>query len=105
MQLFDSNHRIGIKKGETDYRINLIPLGGYVKLTGQEDFGPVRDTDQCDPHSFSNKTVGSRFAVIAAGVVMNVLLACVFFIIVGLVGIRFPAPIVGGTIPGRLLKP
>ena len=90
----------GIQKGETEYRVNLIPLGGYVKLEGQEDFGPVRDTDQRDPRSFSNKTVASRFAVISAGVIMNVLLACVLFIIVGLVGIRFPAPIVGGTIPG-----
>jgi regulator of sigma E protease len=90
----------GFRKGETDYRVNLVPMGGYVKLAGQEDFGPVKDAASGDPRSFSNKPVSSRLSVIAAGVVMNVVLAAVLFIIVCLAGIRFPAPIVGGTLPG-----
>jgi regulator of sigma E protease len=90
----------GVRRGETDYRVNLIPMGGYVKLAGQEDFGPVKDTAPLDPRSFPNKPVSARFAVVAAGVVMNVILAAVLFIIVCLAGIRFPAPIIGGTLPG-----
>ena len=31
----------GFKRGETDYRVNIVPMGGYVKMTGQEDFGPL----------------------------------------------------------------
>ncbi len=90
----------GFKKGETDYRVNLVPMGGYVKLAGQEDFGPVKDGASSDPRSFSNKPVSSRLSVIGAGVVMNVILAAVLFIIVCMAGIRFPAPIIGGTLPG-----
>jgi len=90
----------GFKRGETDYRVNLIPLGGYVKMVGQEDFGPVQEPESRDPRSFPAKPVSSRLAVVAAGVVMNVLLAAVLFIIVCLVGIRFPAPVIGGIVPG-----
>ena len=90
----------GFRRGETDYRVNLIPMGGYVKLAGQEDFAPVKDEGMLDPRSFPNKPVIARFAVISAGVVMNVILAAVLFIIVCVAGIRFPAPIVGRTLPG-----
>jgi len=90
----------GFKRGETDYRVNIVPMGGYVKMTGQEDLGVLREDDERDPRSFSNKSISARFAVISAGVVMNTLLAAVLFIVVCLAGIRFPAPIVGGTLPG-----
>jgi regulator of sigma E protease len=92
---------LGFRTRETDYRVNLLPLGGYVKMVGQEDFGPMPEQPtKPDPRGFNVQPVGSRFAVISAGVVMNVIFAGLLFVIVGLVGIRFPAPIVGGTIPG-----
>ena len=90
----------GFKRGETDYRINLLPLGGYVKMAGQEDFAPLKEEERPDPRAFPNKSIGERFAVISAGVVMNVVLAGVLFVIVGLAGIRFLAPVIGGTLPG-----
>ena len=90
----------GFKRGETEYRVNIVPMGGYVKMAGQEDFGALREGDARDPRSFSNKPVSVRFAVIAAGVVMNALLAAALFVVVCLVGIRFPAPVVGGTLLG-----
>jgi regulator of sigma E protease len=90
----------GFKRGETDYRVNLVPMGGYVRMTGQEDFGPLRETDERDPRSFSNKPIRARLAVISAGVIMNALLAAALFVIVCLAGIRFPAPVVGGTLLG-----
>jgi regulator of sigma E protease len=90
----------GFKRGETDYRVNIVPMGGYVKMAGQEDFGPLREQDEPDPRSFSNKPIRARFAVISAGVVMNALLASALFVVVCLAGIRFPAPVVGGALLG-----
>ena len=87
----------GGKEGETEYRIGLIPFGGYVKLLGQEDVGPVKQIG--DPRSFANKSVGIRAAVIAAGVTFNVISAAIVLMIVFLVGINFPPPVVGGVIP------
>ena len=86
----------GLRRGGTDYSVRLIPLGGYVKMTGQEDAALLKEGDT-DPGSFANKTVGQRFAVIAAGVVMNVIFASIAFVVIGLIGIQFPAPVVGGV--------
>jgi len=86
------------KAGETEYRIGLIPFGGFVKLFGQEDIGSAKASD--DPRSFANKPVGTRMGVLAAGVVFNVISAVVIFMIVFLVGIRLTPPVVGVVIPG-----
>lgn len=79
---------------ETEYRIGLLPLGGFVKLLGQEDTGPVKQVD--DPRSFANKPVGARIAVISAGVVFNVISGALIFMVVFLAGIKLAAPVVGG---------
>ncbi len=89
----------GFRKGETDYCVKLLPLGGYVKMLGQEDVKPLEE-NQADPRAFNNKSVGARFFVISAGVVMNVIFAAIFFIIVCMIGIRFQAPIIGDTVKG-----
>ena len=60
---------LGIRKGETVYTINALPLGGFVRLEGEND--PTQ------PRSFASKGVGTRVAVLTAGVVMNVLLGVV----------------------------
>jgi regulator of sigma E protease len=82
---------------ETEYRVGLIPFGGYVKLLGQEDTGPVRQVT--DPRSFANKPVGIRAAVIAAGVTFTVISAALIFMIVFLVGIKLPPAVVGEVVP------
>jgi len=82
---------------DTEYRVGLIPFGGYVKMLGQEDVGLVKSSD--DPRSYANKPVGSRAAVIAAGVVFNIISAVVIFMIVFLVGIKLTPPVVGGVSP------
>lgn len=61
-----------IKKGETKYCINAIPLGGYVKMLGEDDINN-------SPRSFSKKKPSIRLAVVVAGVVMNFLLAGILF--------------------------
>ena len=59
----------GFRKGETVYTVNLLPLGGFVKLEGEND--------PSDPRSFAGKGVGTRSIVLVAGVVMNLILAVV----------------------------
>lgn len=67
----------GIRRGETIYSINWIPLGGFVKIAG-ENGGNLTD-----PHAFGNKGFWARFGVIIAGVTMNFLFAW-FLIFLGL---------------------
>jgi regulator of sigma E protease len=86
------------RASETEYRIGLIPFGGFVKLLGQEDVGPVKSTD--DPRSFANKPTSTRAAVLASGVICNVISAVIIFMIVFLVGIQLTPPVVGGVEPG-----
>ncbi len=61
----------GIRRGQTLYSINLIPLGGFVKIVGEDG------SDLSDPESFGNKSAWQRFTVLIAGVSMNVVLAWV----------------------------
>ncbi len=83
--------------GETEYRLNYIPLGGYVKMLGQEDMDPTARND--DPRAFNNKSVSARFAVICAGVIMNIIFGMIFFVIAFTSGVKFPPAIVGDVAP------
>lgn len=60
----------GFRRGETDYRVSLIPLGGYVRLGGEN---PEEVSD--DPREFLNKPRWQRILVYLAGPAMNVVLA------------------------------
>lgn len=60
-----------IRKGGTTYSINAIPLGGFVKILGEDG------SEISDPQSFANKSHWQRFSVLVAGVTMNVILAWV----------------------------
>jgi len=68
--------------GETTYKLALLPLGGYVQMVGQVDGDESNDGSEEDPRSYKNKTVWQRMAIISAGVIMNVILAIVCFIVV-----------------------
>jgi regulator of sigma E protease len=83
---------------ETEYRIGVFPFGGYVKLLGQEDTGPVKQVD--DPRSFARKPVSVRSAVIAAGVFFNVISAAIIFMVVFLIGINLTPAVVGQVMAG-----
>ena len=68
---------IGKKIGITDYRLSAIPLGGYVKMVGEE---PDAEIDPVDlPLSFTHKPVVQRMLIVAAGPVFNILLAILIF--------------------------
>lgn len=81
------------KGGETLYSLRLLPLGGFVKMSGEET--PVPN----DVRAYNNKSVLTRFAVIAAGPLMNFVLAVILFgLIFFISGVPERAPLVGGTI-------
>lgn len=88
----------GRQNGETEYQLRLIPLGGFVKMMGQEDLGPDKPTD--DPRSFANKPFLPRALTISAGVIMNIVSAAIAFIIVFMIGISLQPAIVGDVLPG-----
>lgn len=91
----------GFTRGETRYSFNVLPLGGYVKMLGQEDFDDKSEElkFKYDPRSFINKPVGHRMAIVSAGVVMNVIFACLLFAVVFTIGMDALAPRVGYVEP------
>src|SRR5262245_5693579 len=79
--------------GETEYSLRWLPIGGFVKMLGQEDANPNYVSN--DPRSYTMCPVGKRMIVVSAGVIMNIILAMILFIIAFMVGVRFDAPVVG----------
>ena len=87
---------IGFRKGETDYRINAIPLGGYVKMSGENPMDERSD----DPREFMNHSRWHRFLIAIAGPTMNILLAIVLLTTIYMVHYEYPAfyddaPVIG----------
>ena len=78
---------IGFRKGETDYRINAIPLGGYVKMSGENPM----DEHTGDPAEFMSHSRWHRFLIAIAGPSMNILLAIVLLTVVYRVHYEYPA--------------
>jgi regulator of sigma E protease len=64
-------------RDETIYSFNLLPLGGFVKITGEN--GAEGDNDKKDEKNFANKSIWIRFKILIAGVTMNILLAVALF--------------------------
>ncbi|MBX3464116.1 MAG: RIP metalloprotease RseP [Planctomycetes bacterium] len=81
----------GAELGGTDFRVSLIPFGGYVMVAGQDP------TDRRFPRQESlwSKTAGQRALFWSGGVLMNALFALVVFPLVFRAGVSFDAPVVG----------
>ena len=119
-------YKIGKQFGETYYGIGILPLGGYVRMMGQNDdprmseeqikeseatvgqegvvtkeiMGPDGEMHQIDARSYIAKTVPQRMAIISAGVIMNVIFAFVFAMIAFAVGVPSQPSLLSGTDPG-----
>jgi regulator of sigma E protease len=89
----------GKKIGITDYRISAIPLGGYVKMIGEE---PDAEIDPADlPLSFTHKHVFKRIMIVAAGPLFNFFLAIlIFFVLFQISGTYILKSSVGLVDPG-----
>lgn len=90
----------GFKPGETEYRVSVLPLGGYVRLGGEN-----LEEATGDPREFLSKPRWQRILVYLAGPLMNVLLAIVLFSSLFMVGIEVPnlpsiPSLVGAIEPG-----
>ena len=73
--------------GDTEYRISWLPVGGYVKLFGQN----VTDEDPDDPANYAAKSLFQRLYILAAGPAMNLLFALIFMPLVFWIGMDIPA--------------
>ena len=71
---------LGFTRGETEYVLAAVPLGGFVKMLGEGTEGDETNKS-IDPRAYPNKSVGARMAIISAGVIMNLVLglACFFY--------------------------
>lgn len=91
---------IGFTRGETRYSLNALPLGGYVKMLGQEDFVVDKSGElkvKADARSFTNKPISKRMVIVSAGVIMNLIFAAIAFGVVVMVG-RWQRPAVVGMV-------
>jgi len=82
---------LGFRIGETDYRISLFPLGGYVKMRGEEPEEEGEVKKEKDPRSFSAKGVFARAKIVFCGPLMNFVLAFLLMPIVFMIGKPEPA--------------
>lgn len=80
------------RKGETQYTLRALPIGGYVKMEGEDEASE-------DPRGFNKVPTLSRIAVVAAGAIMNFISAIVIFAIVSY-GLGVPVNTIENTIPG-----
>lgn len=81
------------KRGGTEYVVGVFPLGGYVRMLGQND-NPGADAGPDRPDSFQRKTVRQRLEIISAGVLFNFLSAFAFCWFALVVGVHRTPPVV-----------
>lgn len=81
------------KRGDTVYAISAVPLGGYVKMFGDDPGAEI--TEEQKGYSFLHKPVGQRIAVVLAGPIMNLLFAIILFMGVAMLGEQSLSPHVG----------
>ncbi len=89
----------GFKKGETDYRVSLLPLGGYVKMAGDNPAEPLAPEDR--GRGFLEAAPWRRMLIAVAGPAMNLVLPIfVYFVLALSVPHQGVAPDVGAVMPG-----
>lgn len=85
-----------IKKWGTEWSIALIPLGGYVRMKGQDDLDPSKKS--YDPDSYNSKTPLQKIFILFAGPLANFLLAFVLYFAIALSGPSELSPVVGEVV-------
>ena len=82
------------KKGDTVYCISLIPLGGYVKMFGDNPKQVLTKEER--PFGFLSQKTGPKMAIALGGPLMNLFLAVIIFMTLGFIGNKKALPILGG---------
>lgn len=80
-------------RGETMYSLRVFPIGGYVKLEGE-------DQSSEDERAFGNKPLWARIAVLAAGATMNFILGFLIFVLLLSTASEIPEPVIDEVMPG-----
>ena len=70
---------VGFTCGETEYRLSLVPLGGYVRLLGEDPGEPIPPIDR--PRALAAKPLWQRYTVVVAGPVFNLLLPLLIYFV------------------------
>ena len=88
---------IGFEWGGTDYRLSMLPFGGYVLMAGADPFGTadVEEDKTPDEKSFMKKPVWKRLLIAAAGPAFNLILPIVCFTALLMAGEKQAAPSIG----------
>lgn len=86
-------------RGETEYRIGLIPLGGYVKMVGDNPDEEKSGSDK----EFLSRPIRDRLAIVAAGPIVNLLMAVLLMPIVYMLGVQVPAFITEKAVVGYVV--
>ena len=88
----------GFRKGDTDYRVSLIPLGGYVRMAGDIP----EENQPSNPDEFLSKPKWQRLLILLAGPFMNLVTAVVIVTIVNMAGqeVVVIEPVIGGVTAG-----
>jgi regulator of sigma E protease len=89
----------GFRRGDTDYRVSLIPLGGYVRMAGDTP----EENETGDPNEFLSRPKWQRFLILVAGPAMNLLIAILFVAGMNMVGQETMTirPIIGSVVAGK----
>lgn len=93
----------GFRQGGTDYRVSLIPLGGYVRMAGDTPDDGSHITATGAPDEFLSKPKWQRFLILFAGPLMNILIAIAFIAALSMIGTeyRVVGPVIGEVIPNK----
>jgi regulator of sigma E protease len=98
--LFFGRAILKFKRGDTEWRLGVIPIGGYVKMLGQSDLDAV-DTEDIDEDirgaSFAHKPLWAKALIVAAGPASNLLLAFVIFSLLFFAGYPTPTTLLGSV--------
>jgi len=81
--------------GDTEWTISAVPLGGYVKMKGQDDSDPTKVS--YDEDSYNSKTPWQRILILLAGPFANFVLAFILYIFIAFIGVPKVMPIVGNV--------
>ncbi|UCC39936.1 MAG: RIP metalloprotease RseP [Candidatus Aminicenantes bacterium] len=78
----------GVKKGDTDYRVSILPMGGYVRFAGEEAGQEApKEKRELRPDEYLAKNRFQRFLVMVMGSLMNILLAVVLLAVINMAGV------------------
>ena len=89
----------GWKRGDTLFQVAAVPIGGYVKMAGEESSMTAPGLPPA-PDELLSKTVGQRFLIYSGGVIMNVVFGLVVFPLILMWGVPFTQPLLGDPVPG-----